>query len=130
MSKRILVVDDEPDIVEVVKTRLEMGGYEVITASNGPEGLKAAKEGKPDLLLLDVSMPGMDGFEVLTKLKADPDIASIPVIMLTAKSEFKYIEKAQELKVTDYIIKPFKSDELLRWVNKYIRGSSVSPPLL
>ena len=104
---RILMVDDEQDLCFFVKANLEIvGNYEVITATSGREGVRAASWHKPDLILLDVMMPGMDGFEVLKKLKEDIKTASIPVIMLTAKADDESKMKAAGLYGDDYIVKP------------------------
>jgi len=119
MPERILLIDDEKDLVKLVVIRLEAAGYEVITAYGGQEGLDKAKIEKPNLILLDIMMPGMDGFEVLHKLKNDTETVNIPVIMLTAKGESQSLFAAQDLKATDYIIKPFETEELLRLVKRY-----------
>ena len=118
--KTILLVDDEPDFVEVTKMRLEANNFDVITARDGKEGLETARREKPDLILLDVMMPDMDGFRVLSKLRRSPETQEIPVIMLTAKGESKSIFKAKDMGSTDYLIKPCDSEELLRWVKKYV----------
>jgi DNA-binding response OmpR family regulator len=109
---RILVVDDETDIVSTVKYRLEFCGFEVITASNGKEGLEKAASEKPDIILLDISMPIMNGHETLERLKNNPELKDIPVIMFTAFSDAKDVAKAVELGVTDYVTKPFDYTDL------------------
>jgi CheY-like chemotaxis protein len=110
---RVLVVDDESDIVSTVQYRLEFCEFEVITATNGKEGLEKAASEKPDLILLDISMPVMDGHEMLERLKNRPDLKDIPVIMLTAYSDAKDIAKVADLGVVDYITKPFDFTELM-----------------
>ena len=87
MAKKILLVDDEKHIVRLVQVNLERMGHTVITAYDGPEALEKVKTDKPDLIVLDVMMPQMDGFEVLKRLKSDPTTRDIPVIMLTAKAQ-------------------------------------------
>lgn len=119
MPKKILVVDDEPNVAHLIQLRLKANGFDVVTASDGADGLRIAKECRPDLILLDVQMPEMDGFKVLSELRKDPQTAPIPVVMLTAKGESANIMKAQEMRATDYIVKPFEGDELVRWVKKY-----------
>ncbi len=113
-KKKILIVDDEADLVLIIKMRLEQEGYEVITAGDGVEGLEKARSEKPDLVLLDVSMPKMTGEEVLEKLQAGEDTKSIPVIMITGMSEVedivKYMTKGG---AKDYIVKPFMSEDFL-----------------
>lgn len=110
---RVLVVDDEADIVSTLQYRLEFCEFEVITAVNGKEGLEKAANEKPDLILLDISMPVMDGHEMLERLKNRPELKDIPVIMLTAYSDAKDVAKAADLGIVDYITKPFDFTELM-----------------
>jgi DNA-binding response OmpR family regulator len=110
---RVLVVDDESDIVSTVQYRLEFCEFEVITAANGKEGLEKAANEKPDLILLDISMPVMNGHEMLERLKNSPELKDIPVIMFTAFSDAKDVAKAVELGVADYVTKPFDFTELM-----------------
>jgi two-component system alkaline phosphatase synthesis response regulator PhoP len=105
--KKILIIDDESEYCELVKQNLELrGDFHVITANSGKEGISTATREKPDLILLDILMPGMDGFEVLKRLKEAPKTASIPVIMLTALGTEAAKEKAIELCNEDYLVKP------------------------
>ena len=114
---KILVVDDEIHIVQIVKFNLEKrGGYEVLTAKNGEEGLEMAKSEKPDLILSDVMMPKMSGFQFCEALKKDSEIKSIPFIILTAKGQENDIKTGEELGVDDYITKPFSPKALLEKV--------------
>jgi two-component system alkaline phosphatase synthesis response regulator PhoP len=107
----ILIVDDEPNIVQTLKDRLEMNDYRIVTACNGKEGLQKALAEKPDVILLDIIMPTMDGLEMLAHLrKTNKDI---PVIMLTARSQDQDIERATACGIDDYIIKPFDLSELI-----------------
>ena len=119
-AKRILIVDDEAELLELVKMRLEAHQYEVLTAASGTSGLECALKERPDLILLDVMMPGMDGNEVLRRLRHDERTRSIPVIMLTAKGDTRSILNAQSLWATDYFIKPFEASELLACIRKYL----------
>lgn len=112
-SLKILVVDDEPKIVQTLQDRLEMTGYEVIPAYNGREALEKAVESKPDLILLDVIMPEMDGLEMLEALRQKPGCEDIAVIMLTARSQPNDIARAKACNVADYIVKPFEIGKLL-----------------
>ena len=121
MGARILIVDDEPEMIDFVKMRLEANDFAVLTASDGQTGLTKAISEQPDLILLDVMMPGQDGFQVLQRLKQDEQTRQIPVVMLTAKGETDAITKAQEFDVADYIIKPFESKDLLRAVQRSLR---------
>ena len=120
MAKKILVVDDEPHIVKVVKSRLEANGYAVVTASNGEEAIVKAQHEKPGLIILDVLMPGLNGFEVLEKLKQDKATSYIPIIMLTCEGQTDNIFKAQELGVADYLIKPFDAKEMMGLIERYV----------
>ena len=122
MSKKILAVDDELDVVLIVKTALQSEGFEVDTANNGPDALMLAKEKHYDLILLDVMMPGMTGFEVLRALKQHDATATIPVIMLTGVSERSKIVEAIKSGTNYYIIKPFDFDDLLAKVNDALSG--------
>jgi len=115
---KILVVDDEPSILKLVTAYLKPEGYEVFTASDGPSGLKAARAYKPDILVLDIMLPGMDGIELLSKLRRESDVY---VIMLTAKTE--EIDKIVGLSVgaDDYVTKPFSPRELTARVKAALR---------
>ncbi len=116
--KKILIVDDEPDIVKLVSLRLKLQGYEVATASGGVEGLQKAKDEPPDLILLDVKMPDMDGYQIMQKLKEDGRTRSIPIIMLTGQSNIEDVAKAVQSGAVDYIVKPFESIVLLEKIRK------------
>ena len=119
MSKKILVIDDELALVDMLKMRLEASHYEVITALDGKTGLERAIKEVPNLIILDIAMPELDGFEVLEQLKKNEKTRSIPVLMLTAKGDTNAIMESQELKATDHLIKPFDPDELLRLIDRY-----------
>lgn len=107
MRKKILIVDDEKDFAYFVKANLQLlGNYEVIVATKGKKGIKSALKEKPDLILLDIMMPGMDGFEVLERLKRDEKTMNIPVIMLTAKNDDESKIEAAGLYCEDYVVKP------------------------
>ncbi len=112
-KQKILLVDDEEDILDFLELILEEQGYSVIKASSGRDALAAAQMHRPELILLDVMMPEMDGWEVLKLLKADEEVAHIPVAMLTARTEMK--DKIQGLQegAIDYICKPFATKDLL-----------------
>jgi two-component system alkaline phosphatase synthesis response regulator PhoP len=118
MTTKILIVDDEQSILDIVKAYLEKEGYEVTTAMDGPSGLKAAKVQKPDLLILDVMLPGMDGVEVLTQLRRE---SNIYVIMLTAKSEETDKIVGLSVGADDYLTKPFSPRELVARVKAALR---------
>ncbi len=119
-KKRILCIEDEPETTNLVQLILNREGYEVLGADGGEEGLRMVKEEKPDLILLDLMMPGMDGWQVYQHLKDDEETENIPVIVVTAKVQS--IDKVlglQVAKVDDYITKPFRPEELSERV-KYV----------
>jgi DNA-binding response OmpR family regulator len=120
MGKKILIIDDEADFVTTLKMRLEALGYAVIAAYDGKSGLETAKKTDPDLILLDLVMTKMTGFEVLAELKRDPYTAATPVIMLTAKSEAEYTSDAKSLGAADYLVKPVKIQELEAAIRKFL----------
>ena len=119
---KILVVDDEPNIVQTLQDRLEMNEYIVSTAGNGREGLKKAQQEKPDVILLDVIMPVMDGHEMLEVLRKQPDCSDISVIMLTARSQTQDIARANACGIDDYIVKPFDLSELLEKIETVLEN--------
>jgi DNA-binding response OmpR family regulator len=125
MGKKILVIDDEPLVVEVLKIRLEMNDYEVITASDGVEGIESAIREKPDLIILDIIMPGLDGYQVCRKLKEDRKTKAIPVIMLTALGQSAEREKGYSSGAYGYIFKPFDDEELLNSIEKALKYKMV-----
>lgn len=124
-EKKILIVDDEDHIRELLKFNLEKSGYNVYTANDGLEGLQLAREKQVDLILLDLMLPGMDGFEVCKEIRKDNIISNVPIIMLTAKSE--EIDKilGLELGADDYITKPFSIRELSARVKALLRRSNI-----
>jgi DNA-binding response OmpR family regulator len=111
--KKILVVDDEDDILQFLKLVLQEKGYAIATASGGHEALTRAQLERPDLILLDIMMPQMDGWEVLKLLRVDPETARIPVAMLSARTEAKDRVQGLQEGAIDYICKPFSLQELL-----------------
>jgi two-component system alkaline phosphatase synthesis response regulator PhoP len=119
---KVLVVDDEPDLVSTVEYRLKFANCQVVTASNGQEGLERAAAEKPDLILLDTNMPGMNGHEMLECLRTDPDLKHIPVIMLTARCEPQDIAAASARGVCDYVTKPFDFAQLMSKIEAALAG--------
>lgn len=118
--KKILITDDEPDIVKVVKFRLIKMGYEVITASNGKEGLESVRLTKPDLVLLDFRMPFLNGDEVCKEIKKDESTRHIPVILMTASIQNALEEDIEKMGADDHILKPFDPEELIKKIRKLI----------
>lgn len=122
MAKKILAVDDERAIVRLVQVNLMRQGYEVVTAFDGKEALEKVASEQPDLIVLDVMMPYMDGFEVLQHLKRDPATRDIPVIMLTAKAQDADVFKGWQSGVDCYLTKPFNPMELSAFVKRVFKS--------
>lgn len=121
MSKgEILIVEDNPQTVKLIKFILEKNEYSTISAKDGEEGLQMAREKKPDLIVLDLMLPGMDGYRVCEILKANPKTKEIPILVLTALDTGADFEKALEKKADWYITKPFEPQHLLKRVNYLI----------
>ncbi len=121
IKERILVVDDDPDILQFVRVNLELEGFEVASAAGGMEALEAARERPPDLVLLDVMMPEMDGLSVLRRLRSHRATANVPVIILTAKALAEDRVRGLDLGADDYITKPFDLEELIARVRTVLR---------
>ena len=114
--RRVLLVDDEPSIIKVVGKRLEVAGYEVLTAMDGDEGLTKARLGKPDVIVLDLMMPKVNGFEVCAALKKDPKYQHIPVVIFTGKGRPMDEQLCRECGANAYITKPHKPEELIEQI--------------
>jgi two-component system phosphate regulon response regulator PhoB len=130
MAKTVLVIDDEPDLVKLVDHNLTKAGYLVLTARDGESGLSTARKHSPDVVILDVMMPGLDGFEVCKRLRSDPATAAAPVLMLTAKAEEADRVLGLELGADDYLVKPFSVRELAARVKALLRrvDTASAPP--
>ncbi|MDW8801106.1 response regulator transcription factor [Clostridium sp. A1-XYC3] len=124
---KILVVDDEEHIRELIKFNLEQNGYKTISADNGLDALKKAKADNPQLILLDVMLPDMDGYDVCKEIRRDNSISSTPIIMITAKGEEFDKVLGLELGADDYITKPFSIRELMARVKAILRRTSIKP---
>ena len=122
MSKKIIVVDDEKDIVETLSFMMRARGYEVMEAYDGEEGLKLAKEQSPDLMILDVMMPKINGYKIARLLKYDSKYKHIPIIMVTARGQDSDKLIGEETGADEYITKPFEFEEVLDCVNKYLEA--------
>ena len=123
-TAKILVVDDEPSLVKTLQCRLEANNYQVITACNGREAMEKALAEKPDIILLDIMMPVMDGLEMLEKLRMTDEGKEIAVIMLTACSSKQDIERANACQIEDYIVKPFDLSELLEKIQNILKSEN------
>ena len=121
-KKRILIIDDEPNILRVARKRLESNGYEIMVASSGEEGITVAFSDEPDLIFLDLVMPGIDGYEVCRRLKADGLTKDIPIIIFTASAEPEdFTQKSKETGAVGVLVKPFRSEELLSIAASYLK---------
>lgn len=126
-KETILVVEDDEDIQELIRVNLLKEGYRAVTASSGEEGLKAAKASVPDLVLLDLMLPGLDGLEVCRMMKAEPSIRDVPIVMVTAKGEESDVVAGLELGADDYVTKPFSAKVLLARVRAALRRTRKRP---
>jgi two-component system alkaline phosphatase synthesis response regulator PhoP/two-component system response regulator VicR len=126
--KKILTCDDEKNIVRLIQVNLEREGYEVVTAYNGRECLDMVASEHPDLIVLDLMMPEMTGFEVLDHLKGDPETADIPVIMLTARTQDQDVLRGWQAGVECYLTKPFMPGELITFIKRIFSVSEEEDP--
>jgi len=120
MPKAILVADDDPDILGIVSMSLETQGYTVYKATNGREAVDRAREHRPDLVLMDMMMPVLSGYEAVSELKADADTRGIPVVGLSAKAMTTDMERATNVGIDGYITKPFRIAQVLTVVRDYL----------
>jgi len=121
MPKKILIVEDDKFLRELIVRKLDEEGYDVSEAVDGEEGIKKIKEEKPNLVLLDLILPGIDGFEVLANVKQDPQVSSIPVIILSNLGQLEDIEKGRKLGAIDYLVKAhFTPGEIIEKANKIL----------
>ncbi|OQA06373.1 MAG: Alkaline phosphatase synthesis transcriptional regulatory protein PhoP [bacterium ADurb.Bin374] len=125
-QKKILVADDEPHILRVVKDKLANAGFTVVTASNGEEALETARREKPSLVLLDVMMPKMNGFDVCRTLRAEAEFKGVPILLLTARGQEIDRHMGLEAGASEYITKPFSPRELLATVQAQLEASKTA----
>src|SRR6266852_7267900 len=128
MARRILIVDDEPNIVESLEFLMRGSDYEVRVARNGDEALRRAESFRPDLVLLDVMMPQRSGFEVCQKIRENPALRNVKIIMLTAKGRDVEKEKGLDLGANAYVTKPFSTKEFRKTVRALLPGSESAAP--
>jgi DNA-binding response OmpR family regulator len=128
MGTRILLIEDERDIVELVRYHLEREGFQVVPAADGGAGLRRAREEPPDLVVLDLMLPGLDGLEVCRQLRRDPATRSLPILMLTAKADEVDRVVGLEVGADDYVVKPFSPRELVARVRALLRRAAERPP--
>jgi len=120
MAKKILIAEDEPDIRALIEFTLKFAGFDVVTVKNGQEAVEAAQTEFPDLILMDVRMPQMTGYEACAIIKSDPEINHIPVVFLSAKGQEKEILEGLEAGATEYLLKPFAPDELTKRISELL----------
>ena len=120
MNPKILIVDDEPHMLRVTELSIKKGGYQIVIGRNGKEALELAAREKPNLIVMDVSMPEMDGLTALTQLKANPETAKIPVIMLTVRGQAMARQQAEQSGAAVYLTKPFSPSQLLAEVRRLL----------
>jgi DNA-binding response OmpR family regulator len=125
-AAKVLLVDDDPVILKLLQVNFEMEGYTVSLANDGVEGLEKARAEQPDIVLLDIMMPRMDGLEVTRQLKADDATRDIPIILLSAKAQSSDVQAGREIGADDYLTKPFDPLELLERVGQLLQGVSRS----
>jgi DNA-binding response OmpR family regulator len=118
--KKILIVDDEPDVLKMIAFRVKKAGYEIATAFDGEKALEAVSKDRPDLILLDLRLPRIDGWEVCRRLKADEKFSSIPIVILSASVSSLNSDKTKELEAEDYLLKPFEPVVLLEKIKNLI----------
>ena len=119
-GKRILICDDDPAILRVLEVNLEVEGYDVLLAHHGEEAYEVAKANQPDLIILDIMMPRLDGYQTCEKLKGDDETKAIPVVFLSAKAQQSDIDKGKAFGVADYLTKPFDPTDLLDVVERLV----------
>lgn len=122
-SIKILIVDDAPENLRTLTRILRETNYHVTTANSGEEALEIIRSNRPDLILLDVKMPGIDGFEVCKRVKADSQTISIPIIFISALDQIEDKKKGFELGASDYILKPFQDEEVILRINNILKIS-------
>ena len=113
MSKRILIIDDEPDVLKLAAFRLKRWGYEILTANDGQTGLEIIENERPDLVLLDLRLPNLDGVDVCRQVKNNEALKHIPIILFTATADIAVAETAKQVGADGYIVKPFEPEQLL-----------------
>lgn len=133
MDDTVLLVEDETDVVDLLRYHLRKAGFKVLIANSGSEGLETVRQNRPDVVVLDIMMPGMTGLEVCRAMKADAELSKIPVLMLTAKSDVKDRVKGLETGAEDYVAKPFSPKEVVLRVQALLKrlrsGSTVGQTL-
>jgi CheY-like chemotaxis protein len=128
MDKTVLIIDDDQWIAMSTAMVLEAEGFTVHSALSGPEGIDRARDLRPGVILLDIMMPGMDGWETLERLKADPQLNAVPVIIFTAREHREGRSKAEDLGAAEYFRKPFRPDALVQTIRRHLEAFSTPAP--
>ncbi|MGH2718557.1 MAG: response regulator transcription factor [Actinomycetota bacterium] len=123
MPKTILIADDDPTIIKLLQVNLEMEGYGVVTAFDGQDALEKAAQRRPDLIILDIMMPRLDGWAAREALAADPDLAATPVVFLSARAQQADLRRGYEAGVAEYVTKPFDPTALLDMISQILAGT-------
>lgn len=123
---RVLIVDDDPEMVLVLGLLMKVNGITALTATGGVEGLEKVRADKPDVILLDIMMPDMDGYEVIKELRSEKSTKEIPVIFITARTDEEYKERAENLGADGYVTKPYERDSLMETIRQ-VAGSRTTP---
>jgi two-component system, OmpR family, alkaline phosphatase synthesis response regulator PhoP len=124
MSKKILIIEDDPSTTRFIEYTLKQGGYQVLSESNGLEGLKKARDECPDLIILDIMLPGLDGFEVCHKLRQQPETAIMPILIISAKARQEDKDIGLKMGADDYLAKPADPSEILAKVETLLTGAT------
>ena len=122
---KVLLVDDDPVILKLLQVNFEMEGYTVLTANDGVEGLEKARAERPDVVILDIMMPRMDGLEVTRELKGDDSTKEMPILLLSAKAQASDIQLGRDVGADDYLTKPFDPLELLERVSEILKSRPI-----
>ncbi len=120
MPRKVLLVDDNPVILEMLQRRLQREGYQAVTCTESLRAVEVCREEKPDLVVLDILMPGKNGWEIMEEMAGDPEIASTPVIISTVKNRPEDVERGKELHAADYIAKPYVFSDLLEKIGRVL----------
>lgn len=126
-GKRILICDDDPAILRVLEVNLDVEGYDVLLARHGEEAIEVAAAEHPDLIILDIMMPKLDGLEVCRRIKSDPKLAKIPIVLLSARAQDMDIREGLEIGADAYLTKPFDPVELLDVIGRLLSGERILP---
>ena len=127
MLKRILIVDDEPDTIKLLTLRLTKSGYHVIPCSTGRFAIASAKKNKPDLAILDIKLPDINGYDVLKEFRKNPSLAEMPVIFSTADASVAVKKTVEEYAANDFVIKPYDAKDLLKKINALLTAGRTTP---